>query len=193
MIPFAFVVCLSLFLDVILNLLSSLSFLFVHQLLSTGLYVFDDEKTVVCPREECGKVLAEMKRPRQIVFVDILQRLRRMYAVPLLAKYLHYAAERDEVTTTYKNDIWDRNPRLRNMPREERRSNLVFAFTADSSETKKEYSTKPYVVTLYTAHPVLRLRYICFCLNDMFVSCLSSDYFVSLYILDILNIVHLQI
>jgi hypothetical protein len=84
----------------------------------------------------------------------------RIYAIPRLAEYMHYAAERDAEKTFYKNDIWDRNPRLRNMPTEERRFTLVFSFTADGAETKKNYSTKPATLTCYTAHPVLRYSYI---------------------------------
>ena len=140
----------------------------------TGLYVFDDNETTECPREECGANKAEIRRPRQLVFVDILQRLRRIYQVPKLAKYMHYAAERDEHTTFYKNDIWDRNPRLRNMPREERRFTLVFSFTADGAETKKNYSTKPATLTCYTAHPVLRYSYICLFLMFLYILCLRN-------------------
>ncbi len=81
--------------------------------------------------------------------------MRRIYDIPRLAEYMHYAAERDEEKTFYKNDIWDRNPRLRNMPTEERRFTLVFSFTADGAETKK-----PATLTCYTAHPVLRYSYI---------------------------------
>ena len=127
----------------------------------TGFYVFDDNHTTVCPRENCRADVTLLRRPRQLVFVDILQRMRRIYKVPKLAQYMHYAAERDEQKTFYKNDIWDRNPRLRNMPREERRFTLVFSFTADGAETKKNYSTKPATLTCYTAHPVLRYSYTC--------------------------------
>ena len=119
--------------------------LIVLALLSIGLYVFDDAETLRCPREDCGQVKAELKRPQQLVFVDLLQRFARLYKVPKLAKYMHYAAERDERKTMYKNDIWDRNPHLKAMPTEERRRTLVFSFTADGSETKKNYSTKPNV------------------------------------------------
>ncbi len=154
----------------------------------TGFYVFDDNHTTVCPRENCRADVTLLRRPRQLVFVDILQRMRRIYKVPKLAKYMHYAAERDEQKTFYKNDIWDRNPRLRNMPREERRFTLVFSFTADGAETKKNYSTKPATLTCYTAHPVLRYSYIC-----LFLMLVPFLYFLYMYVLCLRNVTIPQI
>ena len=137
-------------------------------------FVFEDVNTETCPKcqfcpsegygDNTGKV-----RMKQFVLCNIVTRLRTMFANPLLAKYLAYAAERNPDDTVYYGDVWDRHPRLKRMDADERRVNMCFSFTADGAETRKNKSTKPCVMYLMNAHPILRyfssfILFLCLCM-----------------------------
>jgi hypothetical protein len=50
-----------------------------------------------------------------MVLVNVAERLRALFNNPLTAKYLAYAAERNDATTIYKGDLWDKHKRLKTM------------------------------------------------------------------------------
>ena len=83
-----------------------------------GLYVWDDPTATQCPIQECGATRPGRKRMRIMVVANICERLRRMFANPVLAKYLAYAAERDPASCIYKGDVWDHHKELKQMTKE---------------------------------------------------------------------------
>ena len=81
-----------------------------------GLYVFDDIKIDICPRPSCGLPMkCGRYRLRKLVLVNVVERLRALFSNPLTAKYLAYAAERDNATSIYTGDLWDKHKRLKRM------------------------------------------------------------------------------
>ena len=81
-----------------------------------GLYVFDDANVNRCPRSSCGRPKNNGRhRARKMVLVNVVERLRGLFANRLTAKYLAYAAERDNTTSIYAGDLWDKHKRLKRM------------------------------------------------------------------------------
>ena len=57
-------------------------------------YIFSKSDTV-CANAQCKKKISIRGSKRQFVLVDITSKIRKLYAIPDVAKHLHYAAERD--------------------------------------------------------------------------------------------------
>ena len=90
----------------------------VFTICKCGLYVWDDPTNTQCPIPECRSLRPGKKRTRRMVVANICERLRRMFANPVLAKYLAYAAERDPASCIYKGDVWDHHKELKRMTQE---------------------------------------------------------------------------
>lgn len=93
-----------------------------------GFYIFDDPVIDTCPRPECGQPKSSGRiRARKMVLVNIVERLRTLFAKPATAKYLAYAAERDGngAADVYRGDLWDNHRRLKIMDTEVYISNYI--------------------------------------------------------------------
>lgn len=75
---------------------------------------------IKCGNDECKRVIPKTGKKRQFVLIDIVSKMRRMYAIPNIAQHLSYSVER--TSDQFPGDVWDVNSRLKGLSEHDRRT-----------------------------------------------------------------------